>query len=169
MLGLWHIVYICKELFFFARKGFFFFYIAACATEVFKIASSTSLSLNNYMIFKVVDSVYTYAFQAEQKENCSACSQVPVELHFSPSSKLHEVLNYLAESASLQMKSPVVTAMVDGRNKILYLQSGTSVKQRKHPNLYKTLKDLGLTNRQKLVVVDVTTPQTMLFQLCFTS
>lgn len=35
------------------------------------------------------------------QENCSACSQVPLDLHFSPSSKLQEVLDYLTQSASL--------------------------------------------------------------------
>uniref|UniRef100_A0A8C4HU52 NEDD8-activating enzyme E1 catalytic subunit n=1 Tax=Dicentrarchus labrax TaxID=13489 RepID=A0A8C4HU52_DICLA len=142
---------------------------AACATEVFKIASSAYISLNNYMVFNDVDGLYTYTFEAERKENCSACSQVPVDLHFSPSSKLQEVLDYLTESASLQMKSPAITASVEGKNKTLYLQSVASIEQRTRPNLSKTLKELGLTDRQELAVADVTTPQTMLFRLSFTS
>uniref|UniRef100_A0A7N6BWV5 NEDD8-activating enzyme E1 catalytic subunit n=1 Tax=Anabas testudineus TaxID=64144 RepID=A0A7N6BWV5_ANATE len=142
---------------------------AACATEVFKIASSAYIPLNNYMVFNDVDGLYTYTFEAERKENCSACSQVPVDLHFSPSSKLQEVLDYLTESASLQMKSPAITAAVEGKNKTLYLQSVASIEQRTRPNLSKTLKELGLTDRQELAVADVTTPQTMLFRLCFTS
>lgn len=35
------------------------------------------------------------------QENCSACSQVPMNLSLSPASKLQEVLDYLTESASL--------------------------------------------------------------------
>uniref|UniRef100_A0A4W6FE28 NEDD8-activating enzyme E1 catalytic subunit n=1 Tax=Lates calcarifer TaxID=8187 RepID=A0A4W6FE28_LATCA len=142
---------------------------AACATEVFKIASSAYIPLNNYMVFNDVDGLYTYTFEAERKENCSACSQVPLDLRFAPSSKLQEVLDYLTESASLQMKSPAITATVEGKNKTLYLQSVASIEQRTRPNLSKTLKELGLTDGQELAVADVTTPQTMLFRLCFTS
>uniref|UniRef100_A0A4W6FD98 NEDD8-activating enzyme E1C n=1 Tax=Lates calcarifer TaxID=8187 RepID=A0A4W6FD98_LATCA len=127
------------------------------------------IPLNNYMVFNDVDGLYTYTFEAERKENCSACSQVPLDLRFAPSSKLQEVLDYLTESASLQMKSPAITATVEGKNKTLYLQSVASIEQRTRPNLSKTLKELGLTDGQELAVADVTTPQTMLFRLCFTS
>ncbi|KAM7402539.1 hypothetical protein PAMP_017767 [Pampus punctatissimus] len=142
---------------------------AACATEAFKIASSAYIPLNNYMVFNDVDGLYTYTFEAERKENCSACSQIPLDMHFSPSAKLQEMLDYLTDSASLQMKSPAITATVEGKNKTLYLQSVASIEQRTRPNLCKTLKELGLTDGQVLAVADVTTPQTMLFRLCFTS
>ncbi|MED6287440.1 NEDD8-activating protein uba3 [Characodon lateralis] len=74
---------------------------AACTTEVFKLATSAYVPLSNYMVFNDVDGLYTYTFEAERKENCSACSQIPQDLHFSPSSKLQEVLDHLTESASL--------------------------------------------------------------------
>uniref|UniRef100_A0A3Q3GM45 NEDD8-activating enzyme E1 catalytic subunit n=1 Tax=Labrus bergylta TaxID=56723 RepID=A0A3Q3GM45_9LABR len=142
---------------------------AACATEVFKIATNAYIPLNNYMVFNDVDGLYTYAFEAERKENCSACSQVPLDLNFCPCSKLQEVLDYFTDSASLQMKSPAITATVEGKNKTLYLQSVASIEQRTRPNLSKTLKELGLSDGQELAVADVTTPQTMLFRLCFTT
>uniref|UniRef100_A0A3B3DCN7 NEDD8-activating enzyme E1 catalytic subunit n=1 Tax=Oryzias melastigma TaxID=30732 RepID=A0A3B3DCN7_ORYME len=142
---------------------------AACATEVFKLATSAYVPLSNYMVFNDVDGLYTYTFEAERKENCSACRQVPQDLHFHPSSKLQEVLDFLTESASLQMKSPAITATVEGKNKTLYLQSVASIEQRTRANLSKTLKELGLTDGQELAVADVTTPQTVMFRLCFTS
>ncbi|KAI4889449.1 hypothetical protein NFI96_016643, partial [Prochilodus magdalenae] len=74
---------------------------AACATEVFKIASSAYSTLNNYLVFNDVDGLYTYTFEAEKKEDCSACSQVPQGMHFSPSATLQDVLDYLTDSASL--------------------------------------------------------------------
>ncbi|XP_029103453.1 NEDD8-activating enzyme E1 catalytic subunit isoform X3 [Scleropages formosus] len=40
---------------------------AACASEVFKIASSTYIPLNNYLVFNDVDGLYTYTFEAERK------------------------------------------------------------------------------------------------------
>uniref|UniRef100_A0A4W3HGQ6 NEDD8-activating enzyme E1 catalytic subunit n=2 Tax=Callorhinchus milii TaxID=7868 RepID=A0A4W3HGQ6_CALMI len=142
---------------------------ATCATEVFKIASSAYIPLNNYLVFNDVDGLYTYTFEAERKENCPACSQVPQELQFSPSAKLQEIIDYLTQSASLQMKSPAITATLDGKNKTLYLQTVASIEERTRPNLSKTLKELGLANGQELAVADITTPQTVLFKLQFTS
>ncbi|XP_072571084.1 NEDD8-activating enzyme E1 catalytic subunit isoform X3 [Paramormyrops kingsleyae] len=167
---------------------------AACATEVFKIASSAYISLNNYLMFNDVDGLYTYTFEADRKwtpdwqgegsscqwssrvnavssafdghqENCPACSQVPQELQFAPSAKLQDVLNYLTKSATLQMKSPAITATLEGKNKTLYLQTISSIEERTRPNLCKTLKELGLTDGQELAVTDITSPQTLLFKL----
>uniref|UniRef100_A0A3P8WRE5 NEDD8-activating enzyme E1 catalytic subunit n=1 Tax=Cynoglossus semilaevis TaxID=244447 RepID=A0A3P8WRE5_CYNSE len=141
---------------------------AACATEVFKIATSTYIPLNNYMVFNDVDGLYTYTFEAERKENCSACSLVPQDLQFPPSAKLQEVLKYLTENTS-QMKSPAITTTLEGKNKTLYIQSVKSIEERTRPNLCKTLKELGLADGQELAVADVTTPQTVLFKLNFTN
>lgn len=49
---------------------------AACATEVFKVATSCCTPLNNYMIFSDTDGIYTYTYEAEKKPDCIACSQV---------------------------------------------------------------------------------------------
>ena len=40
---------------------------AVCATEVFKIATSAYIPLNNYLVFNDVDGLYTYTFEAERK------------------------------------------------------------------------------------------------------
>ncbi|XP_044156638.1 NEDD8-activating enzyme E1 catalytic subunit isoform X2 [Bufo gargarizans] len=142
---------------------------AACATEVFKIATSAYTPLNNYLVFNDVDGLYTYTFEAERKENCPACSQLPQKIQFPPSAKLQEVLDYLVNDTSLQMKSPAITATLDGKNKTLYLQTVASIEERTRPNLCKTLKELGLVDGQELAVADITTPQTVLFKLHFTT
>ena len=41
--------------------------LAACATEVFKMATSCSPPLNNYMMFNDTEGVYTYDFEAERR------------------------------------------------------------------------------------------------------
>ncbi|XP_063797136.1 NEDD8-activating enzyme E1 catalytic subunit isoform X1 [Pseudophryne corroboree] len=142
---------------------------AACATEVFKIATSAYIPLNNYLVFNDVDGLYTYTFEAERKDNCPACSQLPQNIQFPSSAKLQEVLDYLTSDTSLQMKSPAITATLDGKNKTLYLQTVASIEERTRPNLCKTLKELGLVDGQELAVADVTTPQTVLFKLHFTT
>ncbi|NWY00044.1 UBA3 enzyme, partial [Nothoprocta ornata] len=113
---------------------------AVCATEVFKIATSAYIPLNNYLVFNDVDGLYTYTFEAERKENCPACSQLPQNIEISPSAKLQEILDYLTNNASLQMKSPAITATMYGGNKTLYLQTVASIEERTRPNLSKTLK-----------------------------
>uniref|UniRef100_A0A8C2Z4P7 NEDD8-activating enzyme E1 catalytic subunit n=1 Tax=Cyclopterus lumpus TaxID=8103 RepID=A0A8C2Z4P7_CYCLU len=128
---------------------------AVASTNAVIAGKSAYIPLNNYMVFNDVDGLYTYTFEAERKENCSACSQLPD----------YDVLLFTA----LQMKSPALTATVEGKNKTLYLQSVASIEQRTRPNLSKTLKELGLSDGQELAVADATTPQTMLFRLCFTS
>uniref|UniRef100_A0A8C7SXN0 NEDD8-activating enzyme E1 catalytic subunit n=1 Tax=Oncorhynchus mykiss TaxID=8022 RepID=A0A8C7SXN0_ONCMY len=143
---------------------------SACSTEVFKMASSAYIPLNNYLVFNDVDGLYTYTFEAERKYFVSSsCSQVPQDLQFPPSAKLQEVLEYLTENASLQMKSPAITATLEGKNKTLYLQTVASIEERTRPNLCKTLKELGLSDGQELAVADITTPQTVLFKLKLTS
>uniref|UniRef100_A0A8C5R664 NEDD8-activating enzyme E1 catalytic subunit n=1 Tax=Leptobrachium leishanense TaxID=445787 RepID=A0A8C5R664_9ANUR len=142
---------------------------AACATEVFKIATSAYIPLNNYLVFNDVDGLYTYTFEAERKDNCAACSQLPQNMEFPSSAKLQEVLDYLINHNSLQMKSPAITATMDGKNKTLYLQTVASIEERTRPNLGKTLQELGLVDGQELAVADVTTPQTVLFKLHFTT
>ncbi|KAL2299947.1 hypothetical protein Nmel_012803 [Mimus melanotis] len=115
---------------------------AVCATEVFKIATSAYVPLNNYLVFNDVDGLYTYSFEAERKENCPACSQLPQNIEISPSAKLQEILDYLTNNASLQMKSPAITATMYGGNKTLYLQTVASIEERTRPNLSKTLKGI---------------------------
>ncbi|KAM4721455.1 NEDD8-activating enzyme E1 catalytic subunit isoform 3-T5 [Rhinophrynus dorsalis] len=142
---------------------------AACATEVFKLATSAYMPLSNYLVFNDVDGLYTYTFEAERKDNCPACSQLPQKIQFPSSAKLQEVLDYLTNDTSLQMKSPAITATLDGKNKTLYLQTVASIEERTRPNLCKTLEELGLVDGQELAVADVTTPQTVLFKLHFTT
>uniref|UniRef100_A0A8C6UTW5 NEDD8-activating enzyme E1 catalytic subunit n=2 Tax=Neogobius melanostomus TaxID=47308 RepID=A0A8C6UTW5_9GOBI len=137
--------------------------------DAFFFLHSAYIPLNNYMVFNDVDGLYTYTFEAERKDNCSACSQVPQDLQFPSSAKLQEVLEYLTENSSLQMKSPAITTTLEGKNKTLYLQSVKSIEERTRPNLCKTLKELGLSDGQELAVADVTTPQTVLFKLNFTA
>ncbi|XP_016121375.1 NEDD8-activating enzyme E1 catalytic subunit-like, partial [Sinocyclocheilus grahami] len=83
--------------------------------------------------------------------------------------EVFKIATSLTENASLQMKSPAITATLEGKNKTLYLQSIASIEERTRPNLCKTLKELGLADGQELAVADVTTPQTVLFKLNFTS
>lgn len=65
------------------------------------------------------------------------------------------------------MKSPALTATKpDGTgSKTLYMSSIKSLEEMTRPNLDRTLDELGLVNDQEILVADITTPQTLIFNL----
>lgn len=113
---------------------------AVCANEVFKIATSCSNPLSNYVVFNDTDGVYTYTFEAEKNDKCLACSQAPITVEFQESAKLQDIFDHLVNSPDLQMKSPGMTTVMGGRNKTLYMPSVPSIEERTRGNLKKTLK-----------------------------
>uniref|UniRef100_A0A2C9LUD4 NEDD8-activating enzyme E1 catalytic subunit n=1 Tax=Biomphalaria glabrata TaxID=6526 RepID=A0A2C9LUD4_BIOGL len=133
--------------------------------SVYAIRFSCCLPLNNYMNFNDTKGVYTYTFEAEKSEGCLACSDRPQVLNFTETDKLQDIINHLQENATYQMKSPGVTTSMDGKNKTLYMQTVKSIEEKTRENLKKSLKELGLMDKQELYVADVTTPNTLTFQL----
>ncbi|XP_055624776.1 nedd8-activating enzyme E1 catalytic subunit [Toxorhynchites rutilus septentrionalis] len=144
---------------------------AACATEVFKIASSCCEPLNNYMVFNDSDGIYTYTYEAEKKSDCLACSQVPrlVDVVDPNTMTLQDLIQYLCDSSEFQMKSPGLTANVEGKNKTLYMSTVRSIEEATKSNLTLSLGELGLRDGQEIMVADVTNPNTILIKLKFQS
>ncbi|GJQ82570.1 hypothetical protein Trydic_g13023 [Trypoxylus dichotomus] len=140
---------------------------ALCATEVFKLATSCCVPMNNYMVFNDVDGIYTYTYEAEKKDNCLACSQIPYTIPIKDPSKykLKDLIELLCESASFQMKNPGLTTVIDGKNKTLYMSTIKSIEERTRENLTKSLLDLGLTDNSEVMVADLTSPSTMVLKL----
>jgi len=138
---------------------------AACCTEVFKIASSCCATLNNYMNFNDTEGIYTYTFECEKRDDCSACSQIPQLLTFSEDAKLQEVLDYLKESAVYQLRSPGITTTINGKNKTLYMSTVKSIEEATKANLKMSLAELGLQDGQQIFVADPTSPNSLLFKL----
>ncbi|KAL1375872.1 hypothetical protein pipiens_004575 [Culex pipiens pipiens] len=144
---------------------------AACATEVFKIASSCCETLNNYMVFNDSDGIYTYTYEAEKKPDCLACSQVPrpVEVTDPATMTLQDLIQHLCDNAEFQMKSPGLTATIEGKNKTLYMATVKSIEEATRKNLTLSLAELGLQDGHELMVADVTNPNTILIKLKFAS
>uniref|UniRef100_A0A182P6A8 NEDD8-activating enzyme E1 catalytic subunit n=1 Tax=Anopheles epiroticus TaxID=199890 RepID=A0A182P6A8_9DIPT len=142
---------------------------AACATEVFKIASSCCEPLNNYMVFNDVDGIYTYTYEAEKRSDCLACSQVPrpVEINDPNGMTLQDLIQHLCENPEFQMKSPGLTAVLEGKNKTLYMGTVKSIEEATKGNLTLSLNELGLKDGQEIMVADITTPNTILIKLKF--
>lgn len=115
-----------------------------------------------------VDGIYTYTYEAEKKEDCVACSQVPKEIKINnPKFKLKDLIELLCERSDLQMKNPGLTTYIDGKNKTLYMQTVASIEERTRENLTKTLIELGLRNDSEINVADITTPNTIVLKLKF--
>ncbi|GLH07219.1 hypothetical protein R5R35_001745 [Gryllus longicercus] len=138
---------------------------AACATEAFKLATSCCLPLNNYMVFNDLEGVYTYAYEAERKEDCLACSQVPQKIEFKADCKLEELIAHLCESAQFRMRSPGITTQTGGHSRTLYMSTVASIEQQTRGNLRRTLQELGLSDGDQLLVADPTSPNTVVLQL----
>lgn len=141
-----------------------------CATEVFKLATSCSQYLNNYVVFNQSEGIYSYVFEAEKKPDCMGCNRNATmrrSLEFKSSDKLQKVIDYLCENIEYQMKSPALTATkMDGTgSKTLYMSSIKSIEEMTRSNLEKTLDELALVNGQEILIADLTTPQTLIFNL----
>ncbi|CAB0038004.1 unnamed protein product [Trichogramma brassicae] len=137
-----------------------------CCTEVFKVATSCSASLNNYMVFSNTDGIYTFSYEAEKNENCLACShsikEVPLK---SLDVKLKEFIDILKYDNAFQLKNPSITAKISGKNKTLYVENIASLEEQTRQNLSKSLFELGISNHTDLIVADSTAPSTFTFKV----
>ncbi len=138
---------------------------AACALEVFKVATSSADPLNNYMVYNDSEGIYTYAYEAEKNPDCLACGQTVHVMKLKPSAKLQDFVSALVNGATYQMRGPGITTTVDGRNRTLYMPNVASIEAATRPNLKKTLAELGLRSGSELVVADSTTPIAVIFKL----
>lgn len=115
-----------------------------------------------------LEGVYTYTYEAEKRKDCLACSQVPREIEIKDSKyKLQNLIDLLCERPDMQMKSPGLTAIIDGKSKTLYMQMVASIEEKTRENLSKTLIELGLRDGTEINVADVTTPNTITLKLRF--
>ncbi|CAF4812790.1 unnamed protein product [Pieris macdunnoughi] len=140
---------------------------AACATEVFKLASSCCANMNNYMVLNMSDGVYSYTFSAEKRVDCVACSNTTRVLEIEPNATLQVIYDKLCEDNGYLMKSPGITTVINGRNKTLYMASIKSIEEKTKDNLKRRITELGLYNGADLLVADVTTPNTITIKLKF--
>lgn len=143
---------------------------AACATEVFKIATNCYEALNNYMVFNDVDGIYTYKYAAERNEECLVCSAIPrtISINNPSSMTLQDLIDYLCANPEYQMKSPGLTTNIDGKNKTLYMSTVKSIEEQTRSNLTLSLHELNFRDGQELIVADATNPNTIVIKLKFT-
>lgn len=139
---------------------------AACCNEAFKLATASAPCLgfeNNYMMYSGNDSIYTYTFKHEKKPDCPVCGGQARPLEVNPKLTLQEVLDSLAVRPEAQLKKPSIRAA----GKTLYMQFPPGLEEKTRPNLDKSLLDLGLEDKQAVVVTDPAFPLEFNFYLVF--
>ncbi|KEY65978.1 hypothetical protein S7711_06636 [Stachybotrys chartarum IBT 7711] len=139
---------------------------AACCNEAFKIATCSAQALgfeNNYMMYSGNDSIYTYTFKHEKKNDCPVCGRQARPLEVKPSMTLQELVDSFAVRPEAQLKKPSLRA----QNKTLYMQFPPGLEEQTRPNLVKSLADLGLEHGQQIVVTDPAFPLEFDFVLKF--
>ncbi|KAG6138608.1 hypothetical protein E4U22_000347 [Claviceps purpurea] len=138
----------------------------ACCNEAFKIATSTAPCLgfeNNYMMYSGNDGIYTYTFKHERKPDCPVCGREARPLEVDPSSTLQELIESLSVRPEAQLKRPSIRA----EGKTLYMQFPRQLEEQTRPHLAMTLIELGLVDRQHVVVTDPAFPLEFNYYLKF--
>ncbi|GJN77760.1 hypothetical protein PLIIFM63780_001253 [Purpureocillium lilacinum] len=139
---------------------------AACCNEAFKIATTSAPCLgfeNNYMMYSGNDSIYTYTFKHEKKDDCPVCGRQARPLDVDPGSTLQDLLDSLALRPEAQLKKPSIRA----ESKTLYMRFPPSLEEQTRANLDKTITELGLEDGQQVVVTDPAFPLEFNFFLKF--
>ncbi|KYK56859.1 putative ubiquitin-activating enzyme [Drechmeria coniospora] len=139
---------------------------AACCNEAFKIATNAAPCLgfeSNYMMYSGNDSIYTFTFKHEKKDDCPVCGRQARPLTVDASLTLQDLLDSLAIRPEAQLKKPSIRA----ENKTLYMQFPPGLEAQTRPNLAKTITELGLEDGQQVVVTDPAFPLEFNFFLKF--
>ncbi|KKY25998.1 putative nedd8-activating enzyme e1 catalytic subunit [Diplodia seriata] len=142
---------------------------AACCNEAFKIATTTNPALGmpdsgngNYMYYTGDDSVYTYTFEHEKKDDCPICGNLARTLDVDSADSLEEFLESLAERPETQFKKPSIRSEA----KTLYQQFPPSLEEQTRPNLKRKLSEL-LASGEEVAVTDPAFLTVFKFKLVF--
>ena len=137
---------------------------ASCCNEALKIATSCNPYLDNYMMYSGDDSIYTYTFHHEQKEDCPVCGNLARNLVVNPRMTLQEFIESLGERAEAQLKKPTLRT----EKSSLYYQSPPSLEAQTRHNLTKKLSDL-VSHGEEIAVSDPAFQIAFRFKLVFQS
>ncbi|KAF2154621.1 NEDD8 activating enzyme [Myriangium duriaei CBS 260.36] len=116
---------------------------AACCNEAFKIATACNPFLgnpgtNNYMMYSGDESVYTYTFEHQKKDDCPVCGNLAKELSVKKDWTLQDFVDHLAERPEAQLKKPLIRT----ESKTLYYSSPASLEEMTRPNLKRKLDEM---------------------------
>ena len=127
---------------------------ASCCNEAFKLLTNANPFLgfpgtDNYMMYTGDESVYTYTFEHQKKDDCPVCGEDALArpLEIDPEATLQDFIDSLAELPEAQLKTPTIRTT----EKSLYIQSPADLERLTKPNLEKKMKDLTEEGEEMLV------------------
>ena len=133
---------------------------ASCCNEAFKLATNANPFLGfpgteNYMMYTGDESVYTYTFEHQKKDDCPVCGSGAVArpLEVSANSTLQEFVDSLAERPEAQLKKPSIRTGTSS----LYIQSMADLERQTRHNLEKKMNEL-VEEGEEMVITDKAFP-----------
>jgi len=139
---------------------------AACATEAFKIATQSNLYLKNYMMYSGVEGIYTSTMNYDKNPDCSVCGASIRSLHIRDDITIQGVIDELMNDTKLQLTKPSISAVIDDKTVVIYLQSPPSLEKQTKPNLVKKLIEFAREG-DYLDVLDPSLPIPIQMQIYF--
>lgn len=141
---------------------------AACCNEAFKILTAAAPNLgfpgqDNYMMYTGDDSVYTYTFEHQRKEDCAVCAP-PRAMDVDETWTLQDLIDHFKTMADLVFTSPALSA--GGRS--LFYSQPESLFQATRANLKRKLGEM-LVDGDELAVTDPSSQNPHRFKLAFRS
>lgn len=136
---------------------------AACCNEAFKIVTSSNQYLDNYMMYTGNDSVYTYTFEHQKKDDCPVCGNLAIPFALPGDYTLEEFIEKLDERPETKTKSPSLRTGTQS----LYLRAPPQLEENTRPNLSKMMKDL-IESGEEVVVTDPALPFSLKLKVSLT-
>lgn len=109
-----------------------------CATEVFKLATSCTGLMNNYTMFNDIEGIYMLTYPPEKRDDCPICSNAPVHVTLSETSKFQELIDLLIDR--YRLSAPLVIGEINNKSKTLYMTSTEQMREATEPHLKMTLQ-----------------------------
>ncbi|RPD66358.1 NEDD8 activating enzyme [Lentinus tigrinus ALCF2SS1-7] len=111
---------------------------ASCCNEAFKIATSSAAYLNNYFMLIGTDSVYSYTFEHEKRQDCPVCGGESLDITVNKEWTVDRLIEVLVERQDIQVKKPSLSAP----GKQIYFQAPPQLEEATRPNLEKKVSEL---------------------------
>uniref|UniRef100_A0A5S6QWK0 NEDD8-activating enzyme E1 catalytic subunit n=1 Tax=Trichuris muris TaxID=70415 RepID=A0A5S6QWK0_TRIMR len=139
---------------------------AACALEVFKLASCCALPIKNYMSLQDAEGIYMKTLELERRDDCRVCGQKDILFEIEEDAHLDDIRVRLVNHPVYHLKDPSFS-ILDPSPRILYFPAGMGVAESTEGNLSKTLKELGLQNDDQLHIGDASLQSELVIRLKF--
>ncbi|KAI0748350.1 hypothetical protein C8Q80DRAFT_1171409 [Daedaleopsis nitida] len=136
---------------------------ASCCNEAFKIATSSAAFLNNYFMLIGTDSVYSYTFEHEKRQDCPVCGGESLDITISKEWTVERLIEMLVERQDIQVKKPSLSTS----EKQIYFQAPPQLEQATRPNLEKKVSEL-VQDGGEITVTATTLPFNLSLRIKYT-